>query len=60
MNLKNRVAKLEAINNREEFLTYEECLRLTLDGGDIPKNKRFPDYSSLLKSVQHEPKKTTD
>ena len=59
MNLKNRVAKLEAINNREEYLIYEECLRLTLDGGDIPKNKRFPDYSSLLKSVQHDFEKPT-
>jgi hypothetical protein len=56
MNLKNRVVKLEVLHNSTEFLTYEQCLRITLEGGDVPKNKRFPDCSSLLKSVLHEPK----
>ncbi len=58
MSVKNRVKKLEVSNKDSEFLTFEECLRVK-NGGDMPKNKRFPDYSSLLKSVQHEPKKPT-
>jgi hypothetical protein len=58
MSLKNRVVKLEVSNKDSEFLTFEECLRVR-NGGDMPKNKRFPDYSSLLKIVQYEPKKPT-
>lgn len=57
MRLKNRVVKLEVLNKSTELLTYEECLRITLEGGVVPKNKRFPDYASLLKSGQREPKK---
>jgi len=58
VSIKNRVVKLEVSNKHSEFLTFEECLRVK-QGGDMPKNKRFPDYSSLLKSVPHEPKKPT-
>jgi hypothetical protein len=56
MSLKNRVVKLELSDKYCEFLTFEQCLRITLEGGDVPKNKRFPDYSSLLKSALYEPK----
>jgi len=44
------VVKLELSDKYREFLTFEECLRVK-QGGDMPKNKRFPDYSSLLKKV---------
>ena len=58
MSVKNRVKKLEVSNKDSEFLTFEQCLRVK-QGGEMPKNKRFPDYSSLLKSVPHELKKPT-
>jgi hypothetical protein len=58
VSVKNRVKKLEVSNKDSEFLTFEECLRVR-NGGDMPKNKRFPNYSSLLKSVQREFKKPT-
>ncbi len=55
MSLKNRVVKLEVLHNSTAFLTYEECLRIK-EGGIVPSNKRYPDYSGLLKSVPRESK----
>jgi hypothetical protein len=55
MNLKNRVVKLEVLHNSTAFLTYEECLRIK-EGGIVPSNNRYPDYSSLLQSVPRESK----